>query len=288
VLHFPDDHGMSDVTLVFGVGQRDETLTTLGSLHTLEHLVMDTVRRTPIEINASVDPSLTTFTASGSPKLVADFLLGVCRGLADPPLGRLTLEARVLAAEGPDESGTPLGPARFGMRDLGLVGAPGPGPASVTPRNVQAVARWFVAANCFLLVDGSLPEGLRLPLATGPRPEHHYAAPRRWPGPHAVSVEGPACAVSLILPPVDGTGVELMARAVITEWFAEVLRHQRGLTYDLDEELVVLADGYWELVVLAAPPPERAVDAVRVMIQTTADLLTSGPSEGEVEHAHGL
>lgn len=67
-----------------------------------------------------------------------------------------------------------------------------------------------------------------------------------------------------------------------------MLRHQRGLTYDLDEELAVLADGHWEFVVLAAPPPERAVEAVRVMIETTRDLVTSGPSEAEVEHARGL
>lgn len=288
VIHFPSEQGVTDATLVFGVGQRDETLATQGTLHALEHLAMDSVRRTPIEINASVDHSLTMFTANGSPGLVADFLMGVCEGLANPPLGRLAAEAKVLAAEGPDESGTPLGPARFGMRDLGLVGAPGPGPASVTPADVQAMARWFVSANCVLLVDGSLPGRLRLPLASGPRPEHHYLAPRRWPGPQAVSVEGSACAVSLILPPVDGTGVELLARAVITERLAEILRHQRGLTYDLDDELAALADGYWEFVVLAAPPPERAVEAVRVMIETTRDLLTSGPSQAELDHARGL
>jgi hypothetical protein len=288
VIHFPGDQGIADVTLVFGVGQRDETLTTLGTLHALEHLVMDSVRRTPIEINASVGHSFTAFTAKGSPGLVAAFLVGVCQGLADPPLGRLGVEAKILAAEGPDESGTELGPARFGMRDLGLLGAPGPGPGAVTPANVQAMTGWFVSSNCILLVDGSLPEDLRLPLPTDPRPDHHYVTPRRWAGPHAVSVEGPACAVNLILPPPDGTGVELLARAVILERFTEVLRHQRGLTYDLDHELAGLVDGCWALEVLASPPPERAVEAVRAMIETTQDLLARGPSEAEFHHARAL
>lgn len=288
VVHFPSDQGITEVTMVFGVGQRDETLATQGTLHALEHLVMDSVRRTPIEINASVEPSITVFTAKGSPGLVGSFLTGVCHALVDPPLDRLAAEAKVLAAEGLDESGTPLGPARFGLRDLGLRGAPGPGPAAVTPTNVRELCRWFVPSNCVLLVDGVLPEGLRLPLAAGPRPEHQYLAARRWPGPHAISVEGPACAVSLILPPDDHTGVEMLARAVITERFMEVLRHQRGLTYDLDDELAVLADGWWELVVLAAPTPERAVEAVRVMIETTRDLLAEGPTQAELDHAQAL
>lgn len=288
VVHFPSDQGITDVILAFGVGQRDETLATQGTLHALEHLVMDSVRRTPIEINASVESSITVFTAKGSPGLVGSFLTGVCRALVDPSLDRLAAEAKVLAAEGLDESGTPLGQARFGLRDLGLRGAPGPGPTAVTPTNVHEVSRWFVSSNCVLLVDGVLPEGLLLPLAPGRRPELHYLAPRRWPGPHAIAVEGPACAVSLILPPDDQTGVEVLARAVITERLMEVLRHQRSLTYDLDDELAVLADGWWEFVVLAAPPPERAVEAVRVMIETTRDLLTGGPSETELDHARAL
>ena len=127
-----------------------------------------------------------------------------------------------------------------------------------------------------------------MPLPTDPRPGHHYVAPRRWPGPHALSVEGPACAVSLILPPSDGTGVELLVRAVIAERCTEVLRHQRGLTYDVDHELAWVVDGCWALEVLASPPPERAVEAVRAMIETTQDLLTRGPSEAEFDHARAL
>ena len=39
---------------------------------------------------------------------------------------------------------------------------------------------------------------------------------------------------------------------------------------------------------LADPPAEQAVEAVRAMIETTSDLLTVGPSSAEVEHARAL
>ena len=69
VLHFPDQSGLTEATLIFGVGQRDETLPTLGTLHALEHAVMAGVRRTPIDINGSVGVSTTQFTATGSSAL---------------------------------------------------------------------------------------------------------------------------------------------------------------------------------------------------------------------------
>jgi hypothetical protein len=37
VLHFPSDNEVTAATLIFGVGQRDETLATYGALHALEH-----------------------------------------------------------------------------------------------------------------------------------------------------------------------------------------------------------------------------------------------------------
>ncbi len=286
VHHFPSAAQVCSAALLFGVGQRDESLATLGTLHMLEHLVMHEVRYTPISINGSVGPSLTDFTAEGSPGLVRTFLEGVCRGLAAPPLSRLAAEAAVLSAEGPDESGTPLGPARYGLRDLGLVGAPGPGPAGVRADTVRAVAeRWFVTGNALLMVDGPWPEGLSLPLPVGPAPTHAYVVPRRWERPHAITVDGPGCGFSVILPPAEGTGLELLTAAVIEHRLTEVVRHERGLTYSLDRELLAVADGRWELTVLAEPLPDRAVEAVLAMIDATTGLLRDGATDAEVEHA---
>ena len=288
VLHFPADGEVTDATLIFGVGQRDETLATQGSVHALEHVVMDAVRRTPIEINASVDASVTVFTANGSPARVAEFLSGVCSALAEPPVDRLAAEAKVLAAEGAGGGGTPLAVARFGCRDLGLLATPGPGPSAVSAAKVQEVAgRWFVGGNALLLVDGPLPDGLRLPLPDRPRPGHDRVVPRRWSEPHAVCIDVPAAAVSLILPPSDGTATELVARVLISERVTEVLRHERGLTYEVNDELNALGDG-WELVVETLPPPEQAVEAGRALIDTIRRLLTAGPTEAELEHAYSL
>ena len=74
VHHFPHDDEITSAMLAFGVGERDETLPTQGALHALEHIVMDAVRHTPLEINAGVEASTTQFTVSGSPDRVADYL----------------------------------------------------------------------------------------------------------------------------------------------------------------------------------------------------------------------
>ncbi len=173
VLHFPDRTGHTEATLIFGVGERDETLATIGTLHALEHAVMSGVRRTPIDINGAVGVSTTQFTAVGSADLVSAFLTGVCRGLASPPVDRLREEARVLEAEG-DGEGLPTSPPaaviRYGFRGLGVVGGPGPGPTGVRAAEVRRMATtWFVAANALLVIEGECPQGLRLPLSVGPR-----------------------------------------------------------------------------------------------------------------------
>lgn len=287
VHHFPSEEALTRAVLIFGVGHRDETLPTLGTLHALEHLVMDTVRRTPIEINASVDHTLTEFTAEGSPVLVTRFVEGACRGLADPPVDRLRAEADVLAAEAAEaETGSALTTARYGWRDLGVVGGPGPGPQGVGAEAVLAAARrWFVPANAVLIVDGPWLEGLRLPLPPGPRPAHAYVAPRRWSRPHALTADGPACALSLILPPADPTGIGLVAVGLLRARLTEVLRHERGLTYALDAELLAVADRCWDVIIESEPLPERIREAAAALIDTTSALLRDGPTETEMEAA---
>ena len=68
----------TDVSLTFAVGARDETLRTVGVAHTVEHLVMSTVRQLPIQLEAEVDLMTTTFAASGSPARVG---AGMARGI---------------------------------------------------------------------------------------------------------------------------------------------------------------------------------------------------------------
>lgn len=286
--HFPSQDTVCHATLLFMAGERDETLATHGTLHALEHLVMDALRRTPIEINAEVDRDTTQFVASGSPRLVADFLAGVCAQLQEPPLDRLEHEKSVLAAEMRDvgHPGGPLLTARYGWRDAGLADCPGPGPEGATAAAVRDLARrWFRAANAVLLVDGPWPSDLRLPLPGGPLPERSWPAPRRWERPHAVTVDGAACAVSLILPPESASRRNAVIQEVVEARLTEALRHLGGLSYVVESEVFPVAGQLWDLVLHAEPPPAQAIEAARVLIAAVTELLAAGPTEEELDFA---
>ena len=130
VLRHSGTQNHTDVTLTFAVGSRDETLRTVGVAHLLEHLVMHAVRHLPIEMNAEVDLMTTTFVASGSAARVGEFLSGVCRALAAPPVDRMDVEAGVLAAE-EGQAAHPvvaqLLNVRYGAKSAGLAWLEGPG-----------------------------------------------------------------------------------------------------------------------------------------------------------------
>ena len=289
VLHFPEDSGRTAATLIFGVGARDETLPTLGTLHALEHAVMAGVRRTPIDINGGVGISTTQFTASGSPEHVSAFLTGVCGGLADPPIDRLAHEARVLQAEGEGDrpASSPAAVVRYGFRGLGVIDGPGPGPSGVQGQSVRAAAaRWFVAANALLVIEGVCPDDLHLPLPVGPRPPHAEVPIRHVTQPSAVTMDGPACELNFVMP-AEPAVLTRLAATVLDDRLTEVLRHELGLVYTLDIDPIRTLDGY-DMTVRTDPTPGRVRDCVRAMVGATGTLLTDGPTEVEVEHARAV
>lgn len=289
VLHFPDESGRAEATLIFGVGARDETLPTLGTLHALEHAAMTGVRRTPIDIDASVGVSTTQFTAAGSPHLVGSFLTGVCRALADPPLDRLAHEAQILEAElDSDESATsPAAVFRYGFRDLGVLDGPGPSPSRVRADAVRdAAARWFVASNALLVVEGTWPDDLLLPLPNGVRPDHAAVQTRHVGRPSAMTVEAPCCELNVVMP-AEPAATTRLALTVIHDRLTEVLRHQRGLVYDVDIDAISIRDGF-DVTIRTDPQPERVQDGIKAMVQTITTLLADGPTEAELEHARAI
>ena len=286
VLHFPDESGRARATLIFGVGARDETLPTLGTLHALEHAVMSGVRRTPIDIDATVRVSTTQFTATGSPHLVGTFLTGVCCGLADPPLDRLAHEARVLEAEldGDDSETSPAAVFRYGFRDLGILDGPGPSPLRVRAAAVrEAATRWFVASNALLVVEGEWPDDLRLPLVSAASPDRPAVSPRHVARPSAIAVAVPCCELNVVMP-AEPAAVTLLAMTVIEDRLTEVLRYQRGLIYDVEIDAIPIRDGL-DVTIRIDPQPERVRDAIQAMVETVTALLADGPTEAELDHA---
>lgn len=294
VVHVPLDDDVTHVRLCFAVGSRDETLREQGVLHMLEHLAMHAVTSdSVIDANASTGPSRTEFSASGPPRLVADHLERLCRALAHPPVARMAEEAPVVAAEidGDDGPHHALLAARYGFVDLGSGSVVGPGPDGLAPEQVRAAAaRWFVRQNAVLLVEGPMPTDLRLPLADGPVPTHVRVAPRRRPGPAALLLDGPACLVSLLLPPPDPQRLDELAVELVRQRLLDVVRHEKGLTYALDDEHFVdvphASGGRGSDFMIGADPLEaRLVPAVQAFVRTVLALLGHGPRPEELRRA---
>jgi hypothetical protein len=271
----------TDVTLTFAVGARDETLRTIGVAHTVEHLVMSTVRQLPVQIEAEVDLMTTTFAASGSPARVGEFLNRLCAALADPPVDRLAVEAGVLAAED-GWAAHPMAAfllfARYGAAGAGLGWLEGAGYDGLTAEHVTSSARkWFVPGNAVLQVSGPLPEGLELKLPQGPAPARSYPAARLLEGPSAVGYGIPGAALLLTLPASDAARVEVIAMGVLENRIEEQARHVGGHSYVVDSYGV--GDDY----LVYAEAREGSEEAVaRAVGEALTDLAANGPSEDEL------
>jgi hypothetical protein len=165
--------------LIFGTGRRDEPFARAGITHLIEHLVMSALDRRHHFHNASVSIGSTSFTASGRPDAVRDFLHDVCAAIRELPTGRLEIERRILAAEGPRVSmlGCHL-LMRYGLRGPGLAGADPPAVDQIGAAEVRGwAARELVRSNAVLALSGPPPDGLRLELPDGPRPDRPTIEP---------------------------------------------------------------------------------------------------------------
>lgn len=291
-IHLPSEDTITRVRLCFAVGARDEVLSEQGVLHVLEHLVMHAAKDTVLDVNASVGPTFTEFTASGPAALAGEHLERLCQALAHPPLDRMPAEAPVVAAEidGDDGLHQALLAARYGFRDLGSGAVTGPGPDGLRPEQVQAATRWFVGQNAVLVVDGPLPPDLRLPLPSGAPPAHVRVAPRRRTGPAAFMVDAPACMVSLLLPPSDDMRLDELAAELVRQRLLDVVRHEKGLTYVLDDEVFVdvphvTGGAGSDLLVGAEPLESQLGPAVEAFVVALLELLAEGPGEEELSRA---
>jgi hypothetical protein len=285
VLHFPSEDRRTSAVLVFAAGSRDETLVTAGSLHALEHLCLDAVRDTPLDINGMVDRLTTQFTVEGPPELVGPWLERLCRSLASPPVEGLEQEAAVLLAEGEGMEADPLLLARFGNRDLGLGAALGPAPGTLSRDQLRAdAARWFSRGNAVLAVDGPLPT-LTLPLPPGQRLARDWPAPRRAGRAQALVLDVDVVAVNAILPPSGPARLDRLAARLLENRVREEVRHRGRLAYQIDYEAWPLPDRSTVFTVLCEAATGKGATAARVLLEATDSLLRSGPSSTELERA---
>jgi len=273
-------------TLLFGSGARDESFPTIGVTHMIEHLAMSTLPKVHHPHNASVGLDTTEFVAEGRPEQVVAFLDGVCRALSDLPLGRMDSERGVLEAENAmatHPTAATLLTQRFGVQGLGLAQWVGPGDQGVTAEAVAAhAARFFTRANAVLVLTGPPPDGLRLPLPAGERPAHPQNPAVERGGP--VWCPDAAPSPGLGLSALAAETVSAMAVAILHERLVDVARHQHGISYQVESDLVQVDPERVEWVVHLDARAGQEQRAAEVLWEQAVDLAAKGPSPEELEH----
>lgn len=220
-----------NASLVFRAGITDETFSTHGQLHLLEHLALHGRGGGPLQVNGSVAPLVTSFDAHGPGELVAEHLSAVARWLREPEFAALTHETKVLQAEGSGRVPTAVGDAllwRYGARGVGLVGAPEFGLSTATPERLRRLATTaFTRSSAVLAFDGPPPAGLSLtlPEGSGRRPAPVAEACR---APYPAIYEAPALVLTGTTP--RSTAATLLPE-VLESMLRNRLRHADAASY---------------------------------------------------------
>jgi len=272
--------------LVFRVGARDETFRTTGVTHLIEHLVMASLDRSPLDRNAMVDLNSTVFHATGRPEAVVDFINRVCAALSDLPLGRLEKESRVLRAEEGIAEHPALAVAlcaRYGYRAQGLAGAAGPGPEQLSRTHVVDHARrYFTRANAVLVLSAEPPPGLRIALPDGTRPELAVAPHLDLRLPGRLTADHPVVSLSgLVMVPHAAS----MTAQVLVGRLEDELRDARGLSYEVSSGGAPTVEDETMVAVWADGRDDDLPAVAEAMWRAVARLAGSGPTEPELAHA---
>jgi predicted Zn-dependent peptidase len=270
-------------TLTFGCGARDESFRTLGITHLIEHLAMSTLARLHHEHNASVDLETTRFTASGRPDQVAAFLTAVCAALSDLPLERMEREAGVLAAEGSspvDREAAFALHQRYGHQGVGLAPCAGPGYDRLTAAAVRHhAATYFTRANAVLQLTGPVPDGLRLPLPDGPRPQRAPHTPRHGASWDDAPIDGAALTFSA---PVDSPA-GVLGNALFAQRLERLARHTRGISYSVGGAHVLRDDRLKDTVIWLDARPGHGEEVATLLWNETARMAREPATESEIK-----
>ena len=170
--------------LLFRTGRADETLTTAGQTHLIEHLTLSSIHDPSQQHNGFVGEIITGFLVMGQPQEVSDFLAKVCDTIQSLPGDRLESEKQVLAAESATrryDFRSNLLVWRYGAGGYGLTGMPEFGLQVITLQQLRdySVQR-FTKENAILWLSGPPPVGLHLRLPHGIKQPPPPLAPIQW------------------------------------------------------------------------------------------------------------
>jgi zinc protease len=286
VLRADSPSGRHVAALIFRVGRFDETLPAAGVTHMVEHLALADKREAPYSFNASVSGRFTTFyMESGDPSHIGDFVGSVCRGLTAHQGADLDRERRILRTEAASRGGA----GGLGTSLAERYGATGPGLANYQEFGLYHLGwtdveawrrRWFTTGNAVLWIAGSHPAGLRLDLpdSTAARPPALRPLGHRLPG-FVVAGHG-GIGMSMAGPrSVDA----YLAVDVLQRRLTQVLRHEHGLSYDVQSVTEDLDRDLIHAWIAADALPEQTPMAGHSMLTAFETLAEDGASQAEID-----
>ncbi|MFF7129008.1 insulinase family protein [Streptomyces sp. NPDC008240] len=284
VLHAPRPGDVS-AGLFFRVGRADETLSTSGVTHLVEHLALHRLGVSDVHYNGATANTYTHFHVTGDEDEVVTYLNDLCAALRDLPLDRLETEKEILRTEsagranGPDSQ---MAMWRYGAQGYGLISYDELGTRSLTADQVQQWAETrFTRDNAVLWITSDhVPDGLDLTLPAGRR------------------IPVPAASDALPVTPAyirgdDGHVVfdSVLRRSTAAAVFAEVLgralfrdlRQEGGYSYTAEAHYSPRDADFATLTAYADALPEKQDAVVGAFVDTLAGLRAGRIEQAELD-----
>jgi predicted Zn-dependent peptidase len=279
--------GQVHAGLAFRVGIADESMTTRGLSHLVEHLALHEHGHGHLNFNGATTDCFTIFHVDGTEDEVVEYLNGVCRSLRSLPMHRLEVEKDILRAEQAGRSGSwaaELASWRYGARTYGLSAFPEFGLKKLTPEVVQSWAdAHFTTENAVLWMScDDPPEGLDLRLPAGWR-----AAPP--PPTSALPVtpaylQGPPGGIALQSVVPRSTHASLFATVLGKELF-RALRQHGGYSYTAAAAYLPRDSEWATVTALADAAPEKDDAVVGGFVDAIAKLCVGNVEEADLASA---
>jgi hypothetical protein len=271
------------MTLMFRVGQADESLPNAGITHLVEHLAFPHDHREGVANNGTTKLLTTEFFAWGDPREAAEFLHRVSRGLGRAAADRLDQQRSIIGAEEARWNVTPRGElliARYGARGPGLGGFRGLGLRQVGAAEVDDwVARYFTRGNAIIWMTGPPPQGLGVDLRDGPAVPAPQAEVRPGTFPRWTPKPQPFVAIGVAHP--YGSPVGAASRILTRRLFAR-LRDADAVSYDIQAMGELVDRGIVHTMIVADCLPDAAPHVTNRIIQAADEFAESGPTAEEV------
>ena len=273
---------------MFRVGRSDETATTTGLTHLVEHLALPARSRRSLDFNGTVDNILTCFWAAGPEAEAREFVRATTATLSALPIERLQTERQVLLAEeatqGPNLTRLAFA-LRYGPLGQGLTGYDEYGLRRISAEEVTAWASSrFNRGNAAIWMTGPDPGSLGVDLPEGPR----------YPPPETVTIQevaeslpslyrgGPPGAIALSIEsartPAFRVGLSILGHRI-----QDRLRFELGLTYEVESVFVPLTAESVHVVIVCDATEQNARRVCEEILSTIDTLAADGPTPEELQ-----